>query len=132
MQIQIYIQIRRAGNLADGWSKAKGGPSSWQYEEWEDHRVVHAPVGEFLPNGFGLHDTIGNLWEWCRDGRGDYDDEVTPGNGLRAVTGPRYRVFRGGSFANPASNVRSADCRGDTPEYRSGDLGVRPAVVIKD
>ncbi len=93
---------------------------------------MHAPVGEFLANGFGLHDTIGNVWEWCRDGRGGYDEEVTPGNGLRKVTGARSRMLRGGSFSNPASSARSASRNSSTPEYRFYYLGVRPAGVITE
>lgn len=127
------IGDHRAGNLADGWSKAKGGPASLQYEEWEDHRMVHAPVGEFLPNGFGLHDTIGNVWEWCRDRFGKFDEEAARGNGLRKVTGgARVRMFRGGAFHDPASSARSANRLGLAPELRSDFLGVRPAGVITE
>jgi Sulfatase-modifying factor enzyme 1 len=71
-----------------------------------------SPVGSFAPNGYGLYDMAGNMWEWCWDRYGSY----TAG----AQTDPRgpssgtYRVLRGGSCIFPALHCRVA--------YRSVNL----------
>lgn len=82
------------------------------------------PVGQKLPNGWALHDTHGNVWEWCQDWFGGYgpDKEVTDPLGPKRG---RTRVWRGGSFSDDAINARSgtrvsysrADYR---PEYLVG------------
>ena len=127
------IGVERAGNLADGWTKRKGGPPTWHYDDWlEDGWVVHAPVGSFSPNGFGLHDTIGNLWEWCRDGWGGYDLDMESGHGLRLEANASRRVHRGGGYSNMATLCRSAYRNHLTPELRYHYLGVRPARAITE
>ncbi len=127
------IGLMRAGNLADGWSKNRGAPATWLYEDWlEDGWAVHAPVGSFSPNAFGLHDVIGNVWEWCRDGFGDYDRDVEPGDGFRKVLGGHIRTLRGGSFRSTAAYARSSVRSSYAPEVRVNVLGVRPARVISE
>jgi formylglycine-generating enzyme required for sulfatase activity/serine/threonine protein kinase len=126
------IGIHRAGNLADGWTRAKGGPATWPYEDWEDYRIVHGPVGECKPNAFGLHDTIGNVWEWCLDAHVSYDEVITRGDGLRSATGDEFRIFRGGSFGNPASQARSAFRNSNAPGHHNVNHGVRPARIISE
>ncbi|MEZ5966325.1 MAG: SUMF1/EgtB/PvdO family nonheme iron enzyme [Planctomycetota bacterium] len=96
-----------------------------------DGFAVHAPVGSFAPNPFGLHDVHGNVAEWCRDWLVDYDVEVMPGDGLaRAETG-RLRVHRGGSFADRPPIARSRHRGGDFPTTRSATIGVRVAMTLE-
>jgi formylglycine-generating enzyme len=70
------------------------------------------PVGQKAPNGFGLYDMVGNVWEYCQDWYGEYPstDQVDP---LGPDTGTE-RVDRGGSWNYAAQSHRSA-VRGSKP-----------------
>ena len=123
--------IQGAGNLADSYAKSNEGPDEWSYEDWlEDGFTLHAPVGSFGANPFGLHDVLGNVWEWCRDG-GDYGLPCNPGDGERLAR-INLRVGRGGGFGNLALRARSA-CRTDfAPGVRNFGLGLRPSRAITE
>ena len=93
--------------------------------------VVHAPVGTYLANAFGLHEIHGNVWEWTRDWYGEYDLPVEPGTGLRQATKHRFHVYRGSSFLDTASSARCASRAPNTPQYTGSSVGVGPAREIR-
>jgi formylglycine-generating enzyme required for sulfatase activity len=90
---------------------------------------THA-VGEKRPNGFGLHDMHGNVWEWCLDA---YERDFYRGP-VAAVKDPLCegigrvpRVLRGTGWSYHFGGCRSALRHHADPRYRSDEVGFRPA-----
>ena len=93
-------QACRYANVADRARRAV----IWQNVEpsrffnCDDGYAFTSPVGSFLPNAFGLHDMLGNVWEWTADTwHSNYD--YAPDDGSAWMTGGAVeRVVRGGSW----------------------------------
>ena len=88
---------------------------------------MHAPVGTYSANGFGLHDVIGNVWEWCRDLYVSYQNDVAPSDGERKLMEAHRHVVRGGGWSNPALRGRSAYRVNNAPGFNKVHVGLRPA-----
>jgi formylglycine-generating enzyme required for sulfatase activity len=86
------------------------------------------PAGEKAPNGFGLHDMSGNVYEWCEDvyDSGFYSRPEATMKDPLATTASGIRVIRGGSWLNFAQSCRSALRCWYSPSVRDSYLGFRP------
>lgn len=80
-------------------------------------------VGSYAPNGYGLYDMAGNVWEWVDDWYDAY-----PGNTVADSSfGKTYRVLRGGSWYNSPYNLRVSFRFRYTPDGWLSVNGIRCA-----
>jgi formylglycine-generating enzyme required for sulfatase activity len=103
------------------------GEHAWY---WGNSESKTHPVGQKLPNVWGVYDMLGNVWEWCQDGW--YDDaHYTNLPAADPLIGPNasHRVFRGGSWLSAPRICRPAARDWYAPEFRYDCLGFRVASV---
>ena len=85
------------------------------------------PVATRLPNAFGLHDTLGNVWEWVNDWWAYYPSSASATNPQGPETGGGH-VIRGGSWNYGDSGIlRSSDRRDAGPGEAERSIGFRVA-----
>jgi len=113
-----------AANVYDAGAKAKY-LFGWEHFACADGHLETAPVGSFAANAFGLHDMLGNVWEWVEDCHA-LTYRVAPTDGSAFVhDGCRKRVSRGGAWNNMPQWVRASYRYGLEADRRSNNLGFR-------
>lgn len=116
------------------WEKAARGPELSLYGYANEYRPEMARsraeaatrVGTYAPNGYGVFDALGNVWEWCAD---YWDKRYYRQSPERNPQGPSRgpgRVIRGGSYKN-GSEVHLATRSWSRPGYRYRSIGFRCA-----
>lgn len=121
-------KLCRYANIADRSAKALPGFAD-AYDGCDDGYKVTAPVGSFMPNRFGLHDMIGNAWEWTASLFGP--GYISPEKRAEAKGVERWRVIKGGGWHLKPLHARSADRYGRAPEVKNIGLGFRVAVAFE-
>ncbi len=105
-----------------------------QHNTAADGFIGTAPVGTFAPNGFGLHNVSGNVWEWCHDWfdpaihrrKPELDVLVDPAG----PPGAAQRVIRGGSYLchdSYCDRYRVSARSSNDPDSSTGNMGFRVA-----
>jgi uncharacterized protein (TIGR02996 family) len=88
------------------------------------------PVGHYgQPNGFGLFDMHGNVWEWCADWYGHDYYRSSPAEDPQGPDSGTGRVLRGGSWLDYGGACRSACGLFNAPAGRARDYGFRIVLV---
>ena len=133
--------VARAGTeTARYWGEGESGQCryangadetyGWSEAFCDDGHASTAPVGSFAPNGYKLHDVLGNVWEWTED---CWNESYTgaPSDGSAWESGDcSRRVLRGGSWLDEPRDLRSALRFRSPTGIRYNDLGFRVARTL--
>jgi formylglycine-generating enzyme len=121
------------GRRNDNWSGTSDAGSLGEYA-WIDDTSVSPekrsggrvrPVGTKNPNGYGIYDMSGNVWEWVSDWFGDDYYRTSPKSNPQGPEKGVGRVIRGGSWDSHPIEVRSAARRWMRPDYKDWFTGIR-------
>lgn len=116
----------RSGGKKEKWAGTNENLADygWYYNNSEDKTHI---VGQKKPNGLGLYDMTGNVWEWCSDWydanlyrKRQKNNQTLPLNGIK-------RVIRGGSFTVTQGNARSSNRSKVRQVEKHDDIGFRCA-----
>lgn len=124
------------------WGDEQPEMGGWRTNIWqgrfprlntaEDGWVTTAPVRSYSPNGYGLWQTVGNVWEWCADW---FDVRYYVMSALVDPTGPvtgTARLLRGGSYLchdSYCNRYRNAARSSNTPDSSMGNAGFRTVAL---
>lgn len=124
------------------WGDAEPDDGGWRTNIWQgtfprentlaDGWLTTAPVRSFAPNGYGLWQMVGNVWEWCADW---FDSGFYAASPRTDPTGPDRgsgRVLRGGSYlchVSYCNRYRNSARSQNTPDSSMGNAGFRTVAL---
>jgi len=123
-------EICKFANGADESAKAAGLPGDSPYMNCKDGYPFTAPVGSFPANAFGLHDLIGNVWEWTEDCFYNDYASAKPDGAARTEAACPVRTVRGGDWFSNEAALRPAARAKANADARHDDIGFRVARTL--
>jgi formylglycine-generating enzyme required for sulfatase activity len=116
----------RSGGKAETWS-GTSNPAELAAYAWfiEDSVLQTHPVGKKKPNGFGLYDMSGNVWEWTSDLYGASYYASSPEQDPTGPASGKLRVLRGGYWGDPNEMLRTTRRIALPPDARGPGYGLR-------
>lgn len=112
--------------------------AEWPLNIWQGHFpqentaadgfVTTAPAAHYAPNGYGLWQSVGNVWEWCADRWDPHYYAVSPRHAPRGPATGAARVLRGGSYLchdSYCTRYRVSARSSNTPDSSMGNAGFR-------
>jgi formylglycine-generating enzyme len=117
-------------------------PGEWSCNIWqgrfpdvntvEDGWLTTAPARSFAANGYGLYQSVGNVWEWCADWFSPTYYATSPTDDPRGPSLGAARVIRGGSYLchdSYCNRYRNAARSSNTPDSSTGNTGFRTVAL---
>ena len=120
------INGQNAANIKDETFKKAHAPDvklkpCW--EGYEDGYIYTSPVGSFAPNELGIYDICGNVYEWCWDWYGDYNEN--PVNNPDGPATGKARVCRNVGYACPIDQIGTTHRGSGEPDNFFDNVGFR-------
>ena len=122
----------RYANGADRTLRSKDRHQDWEWEITACDDGFHrtSPGGTYEANGYGLHDVLGNVWEWTQNCKSEnYEGSPFDGSAWER-DGCERRVIRGGSWSDTFDLIRSGNRGWGNTGYHSHNIGFRVARKI--
>jgi len=107
-------------------SCALGAENGAQYTNCSLNDTI--AVGGFAPNGYGLYDMAGNVWEWVADWYGPYSSAA-----VENPSGPEFgndRALRGGAWRSVGISLRVSSHSGSSPDNTNYSFGFRCSLSV--
>lgn len=124
------------------WGDMEVDQGGWRANIWqgefprrntlEDGWLTTAPVRSFQPNGYGLWQPVGNVWEWCADWFSPRAYSELPESDPRGPESGTGRVLRGGSYLchiSYCNRYRNSARSQNTPDSSMGNAGFRTVAL---
>ncbi|MBI3583540.1 MAG: formylglycine-generating enzyme family protein [Nitrospinae bacterium] len=103
----------------------------WKSKNQNDGYKNTSPVKQYKPNGVGLYDMTGNVWEWCSDWYDVRYYSESLKNNPKGPSSGQYKMYRGGAWNNIPWHMRASSRNEYERSDRNTNLGFRLVLTTR-